>query len=311
MHILACVYTPIIHEPPYSYPVHCAVLGRSLTLLKWLVDEHCCPLRSIRVSGKTRDSSGSFTPILTSRGRSLLGIAMEQENIDTIRYLVVEKGMPLTSEKSLDPARLIRVLDKILRILPQTVISIPEDFEESRTTVGVVTSVNGVTPSSRSFALHQTQPSHQYSHVPPPSHQESWMTDTTIPDGPIDSPSQRNVDNSATSSSTARLLPAATSVTDPMAAAAPPTTTNTDEPDVYNQVAAVEASDDDDDDEGSVEDPVSEPNRLPLHISIDSFQCRCCQLTFCLSPIHASMSLPPSYIPHSASFVMPTASTVW
>ena len=96
-----------------------------------------------------------------------------------------------------------------------------------------------------------------------------------------------------------------------MAAAAPPTTTNTDEPDVYNQVAAVEASDDDDDDEGSVEDPVSEPNRLPLHISIDSFQCPCCQLTFCLSPIHASMSLPPSYIPHSASFVMPTASTVW
>jgi hypothetical protein len=69
-------------------------MGGSLELLQWLVDTHCCPLRSIRISGKTRQSSGSFTPILTSRGRSLLGIAIENEKIeDLVRYLVVDKGM--------------------------------------------------------------------------------------------------------------------------------------------------------------------------------------------------------------------------
>lgn len=104
--------------PSCSYPVHCAVLGGSLELLQWLVDTHCCPLRSIRISGKTRQSSGSFTPILTSRGRSLLGIAMEKEKIDLVRYLVVDKGMPLTGEKDLNMGTLIRILDRLLRTMP-------------------------------------------------------------------------------------------------------------------------------------------------------------------------------------------------
>ena len=99
------------------YPVHCAVLGGSLALLMWLVDEHCCPLRSIRISGRTRESSG-FTPILTSRGRSLLGIAMEEQNVDLIRYLVVDKGMPLTGEKELSIQRMIVILDRVLRLVP-------------------------------------------------------------------------------------------------------------------------------------------------------------------------------------------------
>jgi hypothetical protein len=94
------------------------VLGGSLELLQWLVDTHCCPLRSIRISGKTRQSSGSFTPILTSRGRSLLGIAIEKEKVDLVRYLVVDKGMPLAGEKDLNTSTLIRLLDRILRELP-------------------------------------------------------------------------------------------------------------------------------------------------------------------------------------------------
>jgi hypothetical protein len=92
-------------------------------LLQWLVDTHCCPLRSIRISGKTRQSSGSFTPILTSRGRSLLGIAMEKEKIDLVRYLVVDKGMPLTGEKDLNMGTLIRILDRLLRTTPANATS--------------------------------------------------------------------------------------------------------------------------------------------------------------------------------------------
>jgi len=89
-----------------------------LELLQWLVDTHCCPLRSIRISGKTRQSSGSFTPILTSRGRSLLGIAIENEKVDLVRYLVVDKGMSLAGEKDLNMGNLIRLLDRMLRTLP-------------------------------------------------------------------------------------------------------------------------------------------------------------------------------------------------
>ena len=100
-----------------SYPVHCAVLGGSLSLLKWLVDDHCCPLRSLRVGGR-RQSRGSYTPILTSRGRSLLGIAMENRNLEIIRYLVADKNMSLTEEKGLSIETTIQILDAALHRLP-------------------------------------------------------------------------------------------------------------------------------------------------------------------------------------------------
>jgi len=100
------------------YPVHCAILGGNLDLLVWLVDEHCCPLKSIRVSGRSKESNSSFTPILTSRGRSLLGIAMEKESVEIIRYLVVDKGMSLSCEKELSMQRMIVILDQVLRLIP-------------------------------------------------------------------------------------------------------------------------------------------------------------------------------------------------
>lgn len=105
------------------YPVHCAVIGGNLELLKWLVDEHCCPLRSIRISdGKVHGAGGSYTPILTSKGRSLLGIALGNRNIGIVRYLVVEKRMLLSAEKGLDITTLVQNLDLVLRVLPEDVL---------------------------------------------------------------------------------------------------------------------------------------------------------------------------------------------
>ena len=101
----------------------CAVLGGNLDLLKWLVDEHCCPLRSIRIShGKEKDSQGSYTPILTSKGRSLLGIALSNRNIGIVRYLVAEKRMLLSAEKGLSVDTLVQNLDLVLRVLPEEVL---------------------------------------------------------------------------------------------------------------------------------------------------------------------------------------------
>lgn len=101
------------------YPVHCAVIGGNLDLLQWLVDEHCCPIKSVRVSGKTRNGSATYTPIVTSKGRSLLGIAMEHANVPVIRYLVVKKGISLAGEKDITPAMLITNLEAVLRLLPE------------------------------------------------------------------------------------------------------------------------------------------------------------------------------------------------
>ena len=120
--------------------LQCAVLGGSLELLKWLIEEHCCPLRSIRISsGRQRDAAGTYTPILTSKGRSLLGIALENRNIDIVHYLVVKKRMSkycnfvlqsrpcsfltilypvITAEKGVSNEILTQNLDLVLRVLP-------------------------------------------------------------------------------------------------------------------------------------------------------------------------------------------------
>jgi hypothetical protein len=104
-----------------SYPVHCAVLGGNLSLLKWLIDENCCPLRSIRVGrGGSKATNDIYTPILTSFKRSLLHIALSKNCIDILRYLVVEKNMPLRAEmRDIPIETLVENLDTVLRILPK------------------------------------------------------------------------------------------------------------------------------------------------------------------------------------------------
>jgi len=102
------------------FAVHCAVLGKNLKVLRWLVDEHCCPIKSVRVNGKAKDNNSRYTAIVTSKGRTLLGIAMENESVDIMRYLVVTKGIAISGEKDVTPGMLIRNLDKVLRLMPET-----------------------------------------------------------------------------------------------------------------------------------------------------------------------------------------------
>jgi FYVE zinc finger/Zinc finger, C3HC4 type (RING finger) len=102
------------------FPVHCAVLGRNLDLLKFLVDENCCPISCLSVIGRSKDSGAKNTPIVTSKGRSLLRIALELNSIQMIRYLVVEKGLSIFSEKELSIQTLCQNLTLCLNMLPSS-----------------------------------------------------------------------------------------------------------------------------------------------------------------------------------------------
>ena len=98
---------------------------RALICYIRLVDENCCPIKSVRVSGRCRDASNSFTEISTSKGRSLLGIALENSNVGIVRYLVVEKGIQLAGEKDITMDTLCRNLDLVLRFLPEDAVGYP------------------------------------------------------------------------------------------------------------------------------------------------------------------------------------------
>lgn len=116
---LTCPFANVKGEE--YYPVHCAVLGGSLEALKWLVDEHCCPIKSVRVNGKTKESASRYTAIVTSKGRSLLGIAMGDDRVEIIRYLVVSKNISLSQERDITPGMLARNLEIVLRMMPDHV----------------------------------------------------------------------------------------------------------------------------------------------------------------------------------------------
>jgi FYVE zinc finger len=104
------------------FPVHCAVLGGNIELLKFLVDELCCPIKTFHIASNARNSKSVVTPIVTSKGRSLLGIAMNHEKLDIVRYLVTEKGVSLTSEKDVTTDMLCRCFEKTLRLTPQELL---------------------------------------------------------------------------------------------------------------------------------------------------------------------------------------------
>jgi hypothetical protein len=83
-----------LHQPysVYShqaYPVHYAVLGGNLDILKWLIDIKRCSI----VSQVTR------APLMTQSGWTLLGLAAYCGHVDMIRFLVLQKKCQITEIK--------------------------------------------------------------------------------------------------------------------------------------------------------------------------------------------------------------------
>ena len=97
------------------YPVHCAVEGGNLQLLRWLVEEHYCPIKKIS-NGNNKKKRGTDVPITTSKGRSALSIAMHSLNVDMLRYLVVDRKTPIFEVKDLNTS--LRALEAVLLTVP-------------------------------------------------------------------------------------------------------------------------------------------------------------------------------------------------
>jgi hypothetical protein len=85
------------------------------------MDEHFCPITSVRKTsnGKARKSlnADGGASILTSKGRSVLNIAMQGLKVDIVRYLVVEKGVSVYEVKDLQMS--LRLLEAVLLAFPQ------------------------------------------------------------------------------------------------------------------------------------------------------------------------------------------------
>lgn len=101
------------------YPIHCAVEGGNIDIVRWLMEDHFCPVKVIRTgSGKRPKKGGSpDVPILTSKNRSVLSIAMESLHVEILRYMVVDNNVSIYESKDLKAS--LRALEAVLLALPQ------------------------------------------------------------------------------------------------------------------------------------------------------------------------------------------------
>lgn len=101
------------------HPIHCAVEGGNLNVLRWLLEERFCPVKRI-ASGNGKQKRGEDIPILTSKGRSVLSIAMTNLNVEIVRYLVIDKNVSVYEIKDL--ALCLRVLESALVSIPRRTV---------------------------------------------------------------------------------------------------------------------------------------------------------------------------------------------
>ena len=107
------------------FPIHCAVLGGSIELVKWLAETHLCPL-SVAHDTKT----GRKLSVQTSASRTLLDLAMQGRPKTEILGFLFSKGLSATDVK--DAALVPKTLEAILKAggasgIIQPVQTIPDD----------------------------------------------------------------------------------------------------------------------------------------------------------------------------------------
>jgi len=117
---------PFVDSKNTLYPIHCAVIGGNVEVVKWLIEQHRTPIYSSKGDAK----AGKVSPLLTSKGQSLVYIAALNRNPEMLRYLIVERGVSLKSIKCLTTA--LAALNAVLHYMPRDneSLSVNSDFGE-------------------------------------------------------------------------------------------------------------------------------------------------------------------------------------
>ncbi|CAJ1960951.1 unnamed protein product [Cylindrotheca closterium] len=118
------------------HPIHCAAQGGNINILRWLLEDHYCPIKRVVKSSSSKKGDKSDVMIRTSKDRTVLSIAMASMNVDMIRYLVVDCAVSIYEAKDLKAA--LRSLEAALHILPSPldVLEIHDDPVEHRWDTG-------------------------------------------------------------------------------------------------------------------------------------------------------------------------------
>jgi len=113
------------------FPIHCAIEGGDLDTVRWLMEDHFCPVKVIRAGGGKRSKKGVSKdfPILTSKNRSVLTIAMESLHVKILRYLVVDNGVYIYESKDLKGS--LRALEAVLNALPSGLVEHRSDDQHT------------------------------------------------------------------------------------------------------------------------------------------------------------------------------------
>lgn len=110
--------------PEIMNPIHMAIIGGNLDLVRWLMNEKCCPLRR-------RDKDRSI--LITSKGRTPIQLALTQSNPEILRFLVVEKGLSLMREDLRGDYRHLLVhLTSLLKTVPESMLHQLDDDESEK-----------------------------------------------------------------------------------------------------------------------------------------------------------------------------------
>lgn len=98
------------------HPIHCAAQGGNLDILRWLLEDHFCPIKRVVKSNSSKKGGKADVMVRTSKDRTVLSIAMSSMKVEMIRYLVIDCGVSIYEAKDLQAA--LRSLEAALHILP-------------------------------------------------------------------------------------------------------------------------------------------------------------------------------------------------
>jgi hypothetical protein len=107
-----------------------AILSGNLELVQWLASERCCPLRAAPTTRKKKSSldnnncGDTSIPLVTSKGRSPIHLALQHSRVEILRYLVAEKKLSLLEEviEEADFKFVLHHLTCLLQVWPDSAI---------------------------------------------------------------------------------------------------------------------------------------------------------------------------------------------